>query len=76
MTSYFLFYSDIGEINGVIVLLFLFKMKQYTEIFFFTVFKIHIPAITFEIVTGLSKIKKKKKVQQLKTACGFKVDTS
>lgn len=58
-----------------IVLLFLFKMKQYTDFFFFTVFKIHIPAITFEIVTGQSKIKKKK-VQQLKTACGFKVDTS
>lgn len=59
-----------------IVLLFLFKMKQYTEIFFFfTIFKIHIPAITFKIVTGLNKIKKKK-VQQLKTACGFKVDTS
>lgn len=45
-----------------IVLLFLFKMKQYTEIFFFfTIFKIHIPAITFKIVTGLNKIKKKKK---------------
>lgn len=51
--------------------LFLFKMKQYTEIFFFfTVFKIHTPAITFEIVTGLSKIKKNKKCSKLKTACG------
>lgn len=60
---------------AIVLFLFLFKMKQYTEIFFLTVFKMHIPAITFEIVTGLSKIKKKK-VQQLKTACRFKVDTS
>ena len=44
-------------------------MKQYTEMGFLIIFKMHISAITFEIVTGLSKIKKK--VQQLKTTCMY-----
>lgn len=53
-------------------------MKQYTEMGFLIILKMHIPAITFEIVTGLSKIKKKKVSAATENYLHvhFKVDTS
>lgn len=55
---------------------FFFLMKQYTEMGFLIILKMHIPAVTFEIVTGLSKIKKKKSATENYPHVQFKVDTS
>lgn len=53
-------------------------MKQYTEMGFLIILKMHIPAITFEIVTRLSKIYKKKisAATENYLHVHFKVDTS